>query len=388
MRTVLLTGATGAIGSVLAQYLASEPDTRLHLLLRAHSPSHLSQRLRELYAFWGLDPNDRATTGRVEAHAGDVTLPKLGLGEAEFHRLTRDVTHLIHSAGNVKLNRPLDEARRSAVGSAAHVLSFVDTCRRHGPFQKFEYVSTVGVAGRMPGMVPERIFPEPRCFRNTYEAAKAEAEQLVFDEIGRGLPATIHRPSMVVGDSHDGRIIQFQVFYYLCEFLSGRRTAGIVPRTGDIRLDIVPVDYVARAIQVSSRHVGAVGRIFHLCAGPMHAPRIADLAVHVREFFVAHGLRAPRLRPMSPALMRRLLPVVGVLSPRKVRRTLQSLPHFLAYLAEAQVFDNAKSVEFFAAAGVKLPAVDHYLDAVLSHYVSQTTGHPVRVSPQVSQGAA
>ena len=52
-----------------------------------------------------------------------------------------------------------------------------------------------------------------------------------------GLPATIHRPSMVVGDSQTGKVIHFQVFYHLCEFLSGRRTLGIVPDTGDAALD-------------------------------------------------------------------------------------------------------------------------------------------------------
>src|SRR5262249_47879396 len=163
--------------------------------------------------------------------------PFLGLDRPSYERLSREVTHVVHAAGNVKLNRPLEEARRSAVDAAGHVVSFVDACRACGGFQKLRFLSTVGVVGKMPGTVPERAFPEARAFRNSYEAAKAEAETFLLEHMARGLPATVHRPSMVVGDSRDGRIIQFQVFYHLCEFLSGRRTAGVIPGARDIRLD-------------------------------------------------------------------------------------------------------------------------------------------------------
>ena len=371
MRTVFVTGATGAIGSVLARCLLDEPDTRVRLLLRAQSPAHLSERLEQLYRFWEIDPKDRQISDRVEALAGDVTQPRFGLDERSFERVSADTTHLIHSAGNVKLNRPIEEARASAVDSARHAVSLARECMRRGVFQKLDFVSTVGVSGHMPGVVPERPFVEARTFRNSYEAAKAEAETFLFAEMEQGLPATIHRPSMVVGDSRTGRIIQFQVFYYLCEFLSGRRTAGIVPDAKDIRLDIIPVDYVARAMQAASLRPDAAGRVFHLCAGPAQAPQVMHLARRVRDFFASHGRHTPPLRPVPARLMRTLLPVASLIVPGKARRTLQSLPYFLAYLDAPQTFGNALSEEFFASAGVKAPAVDSYLDAVLTYYISR-----------------
>src|SRR5262249_4465392 len=108
MRTVLLTGSTGAIGSALARDLLAEPETRVYLLLRAQSSDHLGERLRALQHFWRIAPDDPMTR-RVEAVAGDVTRPSLGMDSAISQRLAREVTHIIHSAGNVKLNRPLDE---------------------------------------------------------------------------------------------------------------------------------------------------------------------------------------------------------------------------------------------------------------------------------------
>ena len=369
MRVVFLTGATGAIGSTLARYLLAEDDARLILLLRATSASHLAERLAELCTFWGVAPD--SLRSKVSAVSGDVTLPRLGLDPGAYARAVGEVTHIIHSAGNVKLNRPLDEARRSAVDAVRHVLSFAADCRSRGGFAKLDYVSTVGVAGRTPGEVPEERYTAARVFRNSYEAAKAEAEAVVLQEIDSGLAATIHRPSMVVGDSRDGKIIQFQVFYYLCEFLSGRQTAGFVPHAGNTRLDIIPVDYVARAIQESSLRSDTIGRIFHLCAGPDDAPRVGTLAERVRLFFEQHGRSIPRLHRLRPSLMRRLLPVVQPLVDEKTRRTLQGLPFFLAYLDEPQTFANQHTRQFLSQAGICAPPVDSYLDAVLSYYLSR-----------------
>jgi UDP-glucose 4-epimerase len=370
MRSVLLTGASGAIGSMVARYLLEEEDTKLFVLLRAESQARLDQRLRDLYRFWALGSQEHRAASRVSAIAGDVTLGRLGLTDADYNSVTSEVTHVIHAAGNVKLNRPLDEARRSAVDATHHLLSLVAACQRSGRFEKLEYVSTVGVAGRLRGTVPERRFTEPREFRNSYEAAKAEAEALLLAHMDRGLPATIHRPSMVVGDSRTGQIIQFQVFYHLCEFLAGRRTRGCVPDTGDMQLDIIPVDYVARAIRASTRSGESTGRIFHLCSGPAGAPRIADLMHQVRGIFTAHGRPAPRLRRVPPRLMRRLLPVAERFSPPPLKRTLQSLPFFLAYLDEPQTFANDRTREFFASSGVVPPAVDSYLDTILTFYLA------------------
>jgi thioester reductase-like protein len=369
MRTVFLTGGTGAIGSVLARHILVEEDARLLLLLRATSPAHLEERVARLFEFWGLGgPDLRA---RVTALSGDVTFPQLGLDPETYAEVVRTTTHVIHSAGNVKLNRPLEEARLSAVEAVRNILSLAADGRSRGSLLKLDYVSTVGVAGRTAGVVPEQRFERPREFRNSYETAKAEAETVVLGAMDCGLPVTIHRPSMIVGDSRDGRIIQFQVFYYLCEFLSGRQTRGFVPESGATRLDIVPVDYVARAIQQSSLRADAAGRIFHLCAGPDDAPVVTKLIERVREYFVRHDRTVPPLHRLKPGVMRTLLPVVKPFVGDPTRRMLQGLPFFLAYLDEPQTFDNAASRRFFSPAGLSVPPVDTYLEPVLSYYLSR-----------------
>jgi thioester reductase-like protein len=368
MKTVLITGGTGAIGSALVPLFLNDEDTAVRLILRAASEEQLRQRLDGLFQFWELDPRDPRLAGRVEALRGDVCAPRLGLSEETHRKLAAEVTHFIHAAGNVKLNQSLEDARRNAVEATRHVLDFAQEGRRGGRFQKLEFISTVGVAGRMPGLVPEQPLTAPRTFHNTYEAAKAEAEAVVLEQMGRGLPATVHRPSMVVGDSRTGKVIHFQVFYHLSEFLCGAWTWGVVPRTGAKTLDIIPVDYVAQVIHGSSARPETAGRIFHLCCGPQQAPPLTEITARLRDLLSARGSRLPRLRPVRPAWFRALLPVARKVTPRRTRRALQGLHFFLAYLGEEQVFDNTHTRAFFAADGLAVPAVAEYLPKVMEYY--------------------
>ncbi|MFZ5833179.1 MAG: SDR family oxidoreductase, partial [Planctomycetota bacterium] len=290
---------------------------------------------------------------RVAVARGDVCQPMLGLAEDEYRVLAAEVTHIVHCAGNVKLNQSLDDARHSAFDSARNIVEFARACQQHGRLQKLDVVSTIGVAGRMPGLIPERQLTEPREFHNTYEQAKAEAEDYLFDELDRGLPLTIHRPSMVVGRSDNGRIRQFQVFYHLCDLLSGKKTWGFVVDTGDATLDIVPVDYVARALFLSSHSAETIGRVFHLCSGPEGAVPLGELSRRARQVAEADGDRLPRLKRVSPRTFRLAVAAAGPMVPGRAGRMLRSLPYFLAYLGRKQGFSVEKTARWLAQSGVQ-----------------------------------
>ncbi|MDE2276981.1 MAG: SDR family oxidoreductase, partial [Burkholderiales bacterium] len=305
---------------------------------------------------------------RVRALRGDIVQPGFGLGETEQARLAAETTHIIHCAASVNLNMPLERARATAVTPTRTVLELARRAQQSDRLRKVDLVSTVGVWGRSPGVMPERPLPEVSDFHNTYEAAKAEAERVVWAE-GGGLPITVHRPSMVVGDASTGRVIHFQIFYHLCEFLSGVRTFGVMPHLGQTRLDIVPVDWVAAAIDWASREPETAGRILHLCAGPEGALDLGALQERVRGLWRERGRRLPPLRRVDRRLLQRLVPVIGSVAGAKARRALRGLPPVLAYLAESQAFGNAESSRSLAAAGLPVPAAESYLDRVLTYYL-------------------
>lgn len=369
MKCYFVTGATGAIGSCLVPMLLEQPDTSVRLLLRARSPQELEQRLAQLLVFWGISDEDVEPRSRIQAFSGDVCEPLLGMAEDTYRQLCAETTHMIHCAGIVKLNQPIEAARRSAVDSAKHVVAFAETARQNGGFQKLEFVSTVGVAGRTQGLVPEELpLKATAGFHNTYEQAKSEAESLLLAKIEAGLPVTIHRPSMVIGESKTGKIIHFQVFYYLAEFFAGRKTYGVIPDAGDVMLDIIPADYVARAISASSTMPQAIGRVFHLCSGPTHAPRIMDLTEQLRQSLANHQFPVPPLLKLPLGIYRKLVPLAARIAPAKMRPLLQSLPLFLDYLADRQVFDNTNTQAFFSPHGIQVPSVNDYLGPIMDFY--------------------
>ncbi|PKO57341.1 MAG: UDP-glucose 4-epimerase, partial [Betaproteobacteria bacterium HGW-Betaproteobacteria-19] len=219
MSNYFLTGASGAVGSAIVPLLLAEPETNIRILLRADSDDHLIRRMEALYKFWELGPESPGRT-RIEAIRGDATLPRFGLDRDRYTPLCTDTHHIIHCAASVHMNKPLAEARQSAVDSTQAILALARQAAASGALRKLEFVSTVGVGGKRPGALPETWIEEPRDFHNTYEQSKAEAEVLVRSAIEtEQLPVTVHRPSMVIGSSVDGRIIHFQIFYFICEFL-------------------------------------------------------------------------------------------------------------------------------------------------------------------------
>lgn len=371
MKAVLITGGTGVVGTALVPRLLEWTDATLVLLIRARSPQHLGERLGKLAGFWRQQLSAPESLDRIEAIRGDVTAPRLGLEPRLFHDLGERLTHIVHSAADVRMNRPLEEARSVAVSSAREILSLAEHCRRAGGFRKLEFVSTIGVGGDLDGAIEERPITETRTFRNTYEAAKAEAEQLVFHALDGGLPATVHRPSMVVGDSRTGRISAFQIFYHLCDLLSGRRTAGFVPQTRGVRLDTVPCDFVAEAIAWSGENDESVGTVMHLCSGPELSIEVSELTDRVREILAGLGVTLPSLRRIP---FRLLLAGAGLLGPtmdERSRRGLKNLPMFRQYAESRQYFSKDRTAAMLSRAGIEIPGIADYLEPVLRYYVER-----------------
>jgi thioester reductase-like protein len=378
MSIYFLTGASGAVGSAIVPLLLADPDTQVRLLLRADSDTTLEKRLNDLIQFWGLS-NVPGQLMRLKAFRGDAALDNFGLPDAQYNELTNECTHAIHCAGTVRMNLPLEDARHSAVNSAQAMVGFARKLAAAGHLIKFEYVSTLGVAGKRPGVLPEHWLDKMPVFHNTYEQAKAEAEEIIHNAITKEeLPATVHRPSMVIGDSRDGRIIHFQIFYFICEFLSGRKTFGLFPSFGEARLDIIPVNWVADAIVASSRDIATAGKIFHLCSGPEQAPKLEELKALVRNAFKDHGLSVPSGLSIPRRMFAALVQLASRLAPESKRKSLSTLPIYLDYLADQQGFGNAAYTSWLKSRSLYLPDKKDYLHNVLNYYLEMHHSQPAR----------
>ncbi len=322
-RVVLLTGATGFLGTHLARLLLQEAGATLVVLVRAEDRESAARRLARAWWDW---PELAAEIARIEVLPGDVAMPHLGLDEATYAGLVRRVTHIVHAAADIRLDAPLEELRRTNVRGAANVLELARAAHRDHGLARFAHVSTAYVAGNRRGEISEDSLTDARGFASRYERSKYEGECLVQaakDE----LPISIFRPGMIVGDSRSGAVKTFNTLYVpLRLYLSGK--VRVLPASPSLRVNLVPVDYVAEAIVRLTFDPRAEGLTFHLTAPRSALPTAGELVQFVRHWAREQlGVRLPR--PLFLPGTGRLLPAHGPLS------TVRTL---LPYLNERRSF--------------------------------------------------
>ena len=155
MNRYFVTGGTGVIGSALLPELLADPGTQVMLLLRASDDDAARQRLDELFDFWALGAQERDFRERVCVARGDATEDRFGLDDSAYEAVVSSTTHIVHAAGAVRMNLPIEQARLSAVGSAQQVVDLAWALQRKGLLRKVEFVSTVGVG--TPAGRPRRL---------------------------------------------------------------------------------------------------------------------------------------------------------------------------------------------------------------------------------------
>lgn len=321
---VLLTGGTGFLGTQVARRVVEQTDHRLVVLVQAPDSAAAERSLGR--AFWDW-PELRDRLGeRIEAVAGDVARPRLGLQPDQYGRLVRSVTHIIHAAADIRLMSSIQALRPANVEGVAHVIELARAVDADHGLQRLAHVSTAYVAGRRTGVIGEEPPTAEGGFTNAYEQTKFEGECLV-QLVRHELPVTIFRPAMIVGDSETGAILTFNTFYYpIRRFLVDHQR--LLPAGSDLRVNIVPVDYVASCIVRLAFDPAAAGLTFHLTAPHDSLPTAKELIEAVRAWASAKlGTRPPRPVPIPLALAAPLL-----------RRREPRLAVLLAYFRERREF--------------------------------------------------
>jgi thioester reductase-like protein len=196
---VVLTGATGFVGSELLARFLDRGDRHVYALVRAEDDEAAAARL----------PRHE----RLTAVAADIERPGLGLDERTADAVADEATTVVHCAASVSFDYDLDRSRRVNVDGSRHVLELAERCAERGDgLERLSYVSTAYVAGTHRGLFSEEELDVGQEFRNPYERSKFEAETLLRERAD-GLPLQVLRPSIVVGDRRTGRTSSFNVLY-------------------------------------------------------------------------------------------------------------------------------------------------------------------------------
>jgi len=351
---ILLTGATGLVGAeLLPRLLAAAPDRLVHCLVRARDRDELARRASELAAGAGLSGDALA---RLRVHAGDVRARGLGLAEGERAALVRDVRAVVHAAASTRFDLELDEARAINVAGTRHAL---DLGRAAGA--RFHHVSTAYVVGDRAGG-----------FHNAYEASKHESEALVLGAANE-LHTTVYRPSIIVGDSRTGRTPHFRVLYDPFKWVIYGKTS-LLPCRPDVRVDVVPVDYVCDALVALGARADRSGAAWLLSSGTARSLSIGEILARsepiVNGWLAARGLptvAVPRIvSPDAASPGEAALFAAGA----AVMRT------HLPYMLDELLFDDPDTAAALAGTGVRCPPLAEYLEALLGYALEHRFGLP------------
>ena len=358
-----VTGATGFIGRYLVEELLDHREGDIHVLVRASS----LPRLERMITRWG--------TSRVKPVVGDLGQDRLGLEESWIAEHSGDkagsIEHFFHLAAIYDMTA--DDATNEAlnVGGTRHALELADALQ----VGCFHQVSSVAAAGEFHGRFDESMFAEGQSLPSPYHRTKYESERIVREEAT--VPWRVYRPSVVVGDSQTGVMDKIDGPYYffpLMKQLRDRLPAWL-PMVGlDLGdTNVVPVDYVAKAMDHLAHLPERDGEAFHL-VNPEPQP-VVDL---INVFCAAAGsptFSTPLDRTHTHAgplalIPRALRPVelataLVKSAPAKLvlGQTIGRLgipPEVLAHTRFAATFDSRRTEQALSGSGIGVPDLESY----------------------------
>jgi thioester reductase-like protein len=346
---ILFTGFPGFIGErLLPRLLELGPDIPFACLVQERFVEAARQRIQ------AIEDRHRFARGRLSVVVGDITLERLGLDAAAARRLQDQLTGAWHLAAVYDLAVSAEVGQRVNVDGTRRVVELLSGARR---LERLHYVSTAYVSGTTTGVFRETDLDLGQSFKNHYEETKFRAEILVARS---GLPATIYRPGIVVGDSRTGETGKFDGPYFTLAAMEKIPSPGVFVRIGSGRntVNIVPVDFVIEALARLSILRDSRCQTYHLTdPAPLSTLEISRLfarSLGKRFLFV----------PVPRAVARALL------SPRPVQRWLGMPVEAVDYFDHPCTYDAAKATADLALLGIGCPRLPDYVDRVVTFYRS------------------
>jgi thioester reductase-like protein len=261
---IFVTGSTGYLGSYLVAGLFREHRDKLNLLVRAKSEQEASERLwTSLQLHLEFPEFLDCLQTRVRIFRGDLTSEFFGLPDDEYHALVDTTESLIHCAAS--LNRKSEKQCLNV--NLRGTLEVIQLARRaqnrHG-LRRYSHVSTVAVAGkRQNEVVTENAAIDwSRSDYDPYARTKKFCEHMA-NQLLPDVEKTIFRPAIILGDSRRGETSQFdmvQAFHLLAQM-------PVLPLRPSDKIDIVPADYVGRAVVTIHQKAAPAHGIYHLSSG-------------------------------------------------------------------------------------------------------------------------
>ncbi|HWT93182.1 MAG TPA: SDR family oxidoreductase [Solirubrobacteraceae bacterium] len=343
-----VTGATGFIGRHLVEQLL-ERDGDIHVLVREGS----TDKLDALVERWG-----EKAQGRIHPVIGDLGQPLLGVDPDTLKGKIDHVFHLAAMYDMTASDERNEQLNVDGTRNAVQLANAIEAGRLH-------HVSSIAAAGNFRGFFREDHFDEGQELPSAYHRTKFESEKIAREE--STIPWRVYRPAIVVGHSETGEMDKIDGPYYFFKLFQKLRgwlpqwMPLVAPELG--YTNIVPVDYVAKAMDHIAHQPDLDGQAFHLTnprrqrsgevmniiANAGHAPHLAlrvdkKLLDMLPKGVIGMAMQAPPVKDVRRAL----LADFGI--PEEI----------VEHIALRPEFDTRDTEKALKGTGISVPELDTY----------------------------
>jgi len=357
--TYFVTGATGFIGRHLVGELLTKREGDIFVLVREGSQGKLDRLLAER---WGRSE-------RIKPVTGDLLSDRLAVDDAWVAEHTGKIDHFFHlaaiydmTASDEANDRHNNDGTRNAVALANALQA---GCLHH--------TSSIAVSGLFKGVFREDMFDEGQKLPSAYHRTKFESEKIARTD--SEVPWRVYRPAVVVGHSQTGEMDKIDGPYYFFKAIQKLRhwLPEWVPLVGPEMgyTNIVPVDFVAKAMDHIAHQPDLDGQAFHL-----FAPKSTRSGEVLNAF--ARAAHAPQLsmrvdKRIIDALPKGTISMLLKVPPLKdVRKTLLAdfgIPEeVVEHVGFTAHFDTRDTERALAGSGIAVPPLDSYAEVLWDYW--------------------
>ena len=355
--TYFLTGATGFIGRHLVEHLLKR-EGQIHVLVREGS----TEKLDALIEGWGQPE-------RIVPVVGDLAEEKLGVSDDKIAELRGNIDHFFHLAAIYDMTTDTDTNMKLNVGGTHNAVELANAIEAG----TFHHVSSIAAAGLFKGLFREDMFDEGQKLDHPYHRTKFESEKIARTQTKGAW--RVYRPAVVVGHSQTGEMDKIDGPYYFFTAIKTLRhylpewLPLIGPEMG--YTNIVPVDFVAAAMDHIAHQPGLDGQAFHLSSPKSQrsgeAMNAFAAAAHAPKMALRIDSRLIQALPTGAVGMAMKLPAV-----KNVRRAILSdygIPdEVLEYVALTAQFDTRDTERALAGTDIDVPPLDSYAEPIWDYW--------------------
>ena len=368
---IFVTGASGYLGSYVAEKLLRVHKKKLAVLIRGKDDKEVAGKLWESLQLHMDEAEFRQHLPNIKIYRGDLTEKNFGLNQEDWTSLIENTESIIHCAAS--LNRKSEKVCMNVnMRGTLQLIQLARAIQNHHGLRRFSFVSTVAVAGhRHHETVQEDASVDwNRSDYDPYARTKKFCEHMVT-ELLPDVSTLIFRPAIILGDNRFSKTTQFdmaQAFVWL-------QKLPILPFSENWKLDIVPANYVGGAVADIHQKENPKHRIYHLSSGEesLTYGQIVDSLAR-------HGMNRPKFIPSLEPVFRGAINMAAN-SPRKLGLSGAGmlLKVFFPYLVFNTVFDNRRVVEEVGTSPVPFSDYAHSLYEFVTEHDFKYPYQPLRM---------